>query len=147
MVQTTHKELFTRLIIAPTFDTATATRTIEALDTECGTSSKPELQAHRFRIVVVDTVTALLGPQLSNISSQGNVLRQRPPPPHTPLTSPWLVVLSIPSARRQLTTTMRGVRACRPCGDDDVHAPPPHSGAEARIMYHRRCSLTPFGIA
>ncbi|KAH9998825.1 P-loop containing nucleoside triphosphate hydrolase protein [Russula compacta] len=69
---TAHKELFTRLIIAPTFDTATATRTIEALDTECGTSDKPESRAHRFRIVVIDTVTALLGPQLSGISSQGH---------------------------------------------------------------------------
>jgi hypothetical protein len=56
-----------------TFDTATAARTVEALDTEGGTGAgRPESHAHQFRIVVLDTVTALLGPHLSGISSQGN---------------------------------------------------------------------------
>ena len=40
----------------------------------CYCSSKPESLKHRFKIVVLDTVTTLLGPQLSDISSQGNVI-------------------------------------------------------------------------
>ena len=55
----------------------TAGRTIEALD---DASSKPESPKHRFRIVVLDTVTALLGPQLSGISSQGNIIATGLPP-------------------------------------------------------------------
>ena len=62
-----------RLNIASTFDTATAARTIEALDTEGGTSGRAESHARPFRIVVLDTVTVLLGPHLSGISSQGSV--------------------------------------------------------------------------
>ncbi|KAH9989466.1 hypothetical protein BJV77DRAFT_948467 [Russula vinacea] len=68
----THQEPLTRLNIASTFDTATAARTIEAFDTEGGTSGRPESHARPFRIVVLDTVTALLGPHLSGISSQGH---------------------------------------------------------------------------
>ncbi|KAI0300774.1 P-loop containing nucleoside triphosphate hydrolase protein [Russula brevipes] len=67
-----HAELLTRLNIASAFDTATAARSIEALDTEFDASSQPESRPRRFRIVVLDTVTALLGPQLSGISSQGH---------------------------------------------------------------------------
>jgi hypothetical protein len=58
-----------QLSIASIFDTTTAARTI---DTEGGVS-RPESHAHRFRIVVLDTVMALLVPHLSGISSQGNV--------------------------------------------------------------------------
>lgn len=47
-------------------------RAIEALDAESG-NDNPQRQASRFRIVVLDTVTMLLGPQLSAVSSQGNV--------------------------------------------------------------------------
>ncbi|KAI0255071.1 P-loop containing nucleoside triphosphate hydrolase protein [Lactifluus subvellereus] len=61
----------TRLNIAPAFDTAAAARAIEALDTESG-NNKPQRPASRFRIVVLDTVTVLLGPQLSAVSSQGH---------------------------------------------------------------------------
>jgi hypothetical protein len=66
------------LNIASAFDTATAARSIEALDTEFDASGRPESRPHQFRIVVLDTVTALLGPQLSGISSQGNAPRPRP---------------------------------------------------------------------
>jgi hypothetical protein len=79
-VQPAHKRILTRLNIAPTFDTATARRTIETLDAQAGDASgTPESRANRFRIVVLDTVTALLGPQLSGVSSQGNVNRDRTP--------------------------------------------------------------------
>jgi hypothetical protein len=73
-VQPTYKELLTRLNIASTFDTAAARRTIEALDAQGDASGKPESRPSQFRIVVLDTVTALLAPQLSGISSQGNVI-------------------------------------------------------------------------
>jgi hypothetical protein len=68
-----------------TFDTATAARTIEALDTDTEGGGRSESHARQFRIVVLDTVTALLGPHLSGIFSQGNAQRSRrrfiPPPP------------------------------------------------------------------
>jgi len=64
-----HKELLTRLNIASTFDTSAARLTIEALG---NVSSKLESLKYRFRVVVLDTVTALLGPQLSGVSSQGH---------------------------------------------------------------------------
>ena len=73
-VQPTYKELLTRLNIASTFDTAKARRTIEALDAQGDASGKPGSRPSQFRIVVLDTVTALLAPQLSGISSQGNVI-------------------------------------------------------------------------
>jgi hypothetical protein len=53
-----------RLNIATIFDTATSARTIKALDTEGNASGRPESCAHRFRIVVLDMVTALLVPHL-----------------------------------------------------------------------------------
>jgi hypothetical protein len=73
--QATHQEPLTRLNIVSTFDTASAARTIEALDTDTEGGGRSESHARRrqFRIVVLDTVTALLGPHLSGISSQGNV--------------------------------------------------------------------------
>jgi hypothetical protein len=75
-VQPAHKEILTRLNIASTFNTATARRTIEALDAQGddGATSTAASQANRFQIVVLDTVTALLGPQLSGVSAQGNVV-------------------------------------------------------------------------
>jgi hypothetical protein len=73
--QPIHNGLVTRLNIASTFDTAAARRTIEALDARGDANVKQESHEdqYKFRIVVLDTVTALLGPQLSGVSSQGNV--------------------------------------------------------------------------
>ncbi|KAI9437804.1 P-loop containing nucleoside triphosphate hydrolase protein [Russula earlei] len=71
---TAHTELLARLYIISAFDVVAAARAIEALDAEGSTEVNPESRTHRFqfRIVVVDTATALLGPQLSGISSQGH---------------------------------------------------------------------------
>ena len=123
-VQPPHIELLTRLNIASTFDTSTARRTIEALD---DASSEPESLKHRFRIVVLGTVTALLGPQLSGISSQGNVIVMLLPPLLHPRTA--LFSISNPNAVHQLTTTTNvaprtRLRAYKTCGNDGVHAPP-----------------------
>jgi hypothetical protein len=72
MFQPANKEVLTRLNIASAFDTATARRTIEALDAQGDDASDtPATRTNRFRIIVLDTVTALLGPQLSGVSSQG----------------------------------------------------------------------------
>ncbi|KAH8980878.1 P-loop containing nucleoside triphosphate hydrolase protein [Lactarius akahatsu] len=61
-----------RLNIATVFDTATATHTIATLDASSGHGSHVPQRAPQFRCVVIDTVTALLGPRLSNLSSQGH---------------------------------------------------------------------------
>ncbi|KAH9177386.1 P-loop containing nucleoside triphosphate hydrolase protein [Lactarius sanguifluus] len=58
-----------RLNIATVFDTATATHTIATLDANSGHFPQ---RASQFRLVVIDTVTALLRPRLSNLSSQGH---------------------------------------------------------------------------
>ncbi|KAH9063962.1 P-loop containing nucleoside triphosphate hydrolase protein [Lactarius vividus] len=60
-----------RLNIATGFDTATVTHAIEALN---ASSSHGDHASPQFRFVVIDTVTALLGPRLSNLSSQGTFL-------------------------------------------------------------------------
>ncbi|KAN0132897.1 P-loop containing nucleoside triphosphate hydrolase [Lactarius tabidus] len=65
------QQLLTRLNIATAFDAATATHIIEALDDRNYGGSGPQ-RVPQFRIVVIDTVTALLGPRLSNLSSQGH---------------------------------------------------------------------------
>ncbi|KAI9463310.1 P-loop containing nucleoside triphosphate hydrolase protein [Lactarius psammicola] len=64
----TSQQLLTRLNIATAFDTATAALTIKALDARNGRGPQ---RAPLFRFVVIDTVTALFGPRLSNLSSQG----------------------------------------------------------------------------
>jgi len=100
-VQAAHTDPLVRLNVTTTFDVAAAARTIDALDAQGGTSRTLESsQAHQnqnqFRIVVLDTVTALLGPQLSGISSQGNVyLRPRYHPPPSGLLSCPTVLPSI----------------------------------------------------
>ncbi|KAI0267658.1 hypothetical protein BC834DRAFT_822097 [Gloeopeniophorella convolvens] len=60
------EDILSRLNIVSVFDIEAVVRTIEALDSD----SAP--QVPRFRIVVLDTVTALLGPRLSGLSSQGS---------------------------------------------------------------------------
>jgi len=95
-----HIELLTRLNIASTFDTSMARRTIEALD---DASSELESLKHRFRIVVLGTVMVLLGPQLSGISSQGNVIVMLLPPLLHLRTA--LFSISNPNAVHQQTTT------------------------------------------
>ncbi|KAI9439857.1 P-loop containing nucleoside triphosphate hydrolase protein [Lactarius indigo] len=61
-----------RLNIATAFDTVTATHIIEALDARSGHCGSDLQHAPRSRFIVIDTVTALLGPRLSNISFQGH---------------------------------------------------------------------------
>ena len=117
-----HQEPLTRLNVVPTFDTATAARTIEALDTK---GDRTGSHARQFRILVLDTVTALLGPHLSGISSQGNVLFTTIAP-----VQPLPVYPTQVSGHHQLTWY-----AGRTCRYDDVHAPPPFSSAEAWIVH------------
>jgi RAD51-like protein 3 len=70
--QAISQQLLTRLNIATAFDAATATRTIEALDARSSHGGSGPQHVPQFRIIVIDTVTALLGPRLSNLSSQGH---------------------------------------------------------------------------
>jgi hypothetical protein len=72
--QAISQQLLTRLNIATAFDAATATRTIEALDARSSHGGSGPQHVPQFRIIVIDTVTALLGPRLSNLSSQGTFL-------------------------------------------------------------------------
>jgi len=72
-VQAAYTAPLARLNITTTFDVAAAARTIDALDAQGDTELSRARNQNQFRIVVLDTVTALLGPQLSGVSSQGNV--------------------------------------------------------------------------
>jgi hypothetical protein len=128
--QPANQEVLTRLNIASTFDTQTARRTIEALDAQGDdTSDTPETRANRFRVIVLDTVTALLGPQLSGVSSQGN----------TPISAPSFVL----SDPEHDATNAPSPHACRTCGNDDVYAPPPRRGTEGSIVHPRELFLWP----
>jgi hypothetical protein len=111
--QPANKEVLTRLNIASTFDTATARRTIEALDAQGDDANDtPATRATRFRIIVLDTVTALLGPQLSGVSSQGKtpisaqLVLSCLTPNMTPRTCPHLT----PAGHAEMTMFMRLLR-------------------------------------